>query len=126
VNHLWAFFRTLRLPPKTLEGNQPTLVEIPTSGNIALLASQAELYGGDITFEMPFQNVGFWHGQDDMVRWRIKSPLVQQMDVWAEWACDGNAAGNSYVIEGVEPAHGVVISFKCWERSPSERGNPTS
>ncbi|MBC7964381.1 MAG: c-type cytochrome, partial [Fuerstia sp.] len=117
VNHLWAFFRTLRSPPKTLEGNQPTLVEIPTSGNTALLASQAEIYGGDITFELPFQNVGFWHGKDDMVRWRIRSPGVRQIDVWAEWACDANAAGNAFVIEGVEPVlKGKVGSTGAWSR----------
>ena len=117
INHLWAFFRTLRVPPKTFEGNQPMVVEVPAEGNVALLASCAEIYGGDITFELPFQNVGYWHGKDDMVRWRIASPVVRQMDVWAEWACDSNAAGNSYVIEGVEPVlKGQVGSTGAWSR----------
>lgn len=117
VNHLRAFFRTLRLPPKTLEGNQPTVVEIPASGNIALLASQAEIFGGEITFELPFQNVGFWHGKDDIVRWRIRSSAVRQVDVWAEWACDAIAAGNAFVIEGVEPVlKGKVGSTGAWNR----------
>jgi len=117
INHLWAFFRTLRLPPKTLEGNQPTVVEVPAENNVALLASQAEIYGGDVTFELPFQNIGFWHGTDDTVRWRIRSPIVRQANVWAEWACDENAAGNSFVIEGVEPVlKGKVGSTGAWSR----------
>ena len=117
MNHLWAFFRTLRLPPKTLEGNQPTLVEVPPKGNVALPASQAEIYGGDITFELPFRNVGLWHDKDDLVRWRIQSPVVRQMDVWAEWACHANAAGNSFVIEGAEPVlSGKVGSTGAWSR----------
>ena len=117
MNHLWAYFRTLRLPPKTLEGNQPTVVEVPSEDNVALLASQAEIYGGDITFEVPYQNIGFWHGTDDTVRWRIKSPIVRQARVWAEWACDANAAGNTFVIEGVEPVlKGKVGSTGAWSR----------
>ena len=117
MNHLWAFFRTLRLPPKTLAGNQPTVVEVPAEDNVALLASQAEIYGGDITFELPFQNIGFWHGTNDTVRWRIRSPIVRQARVWAEWACDENAAGNSFVIEGVEPVlKGKVGSTGAWSR----------
>ena len=117
MNHLWAFFRTLRLPPKTLEGNQPNVVKVPAEGNVALLASQAEIYGGEITFELPFQNIGFWHGKDDMVRWRIKSPMVRQTKIWAEWACDANAAGNLFVIEGVEPVlKGKVGSTGAWSR----------
>ncbi|MEJ7591549.1 MAG: hypothetical protein WKF77_08365 [Planctomycetaceae bacterium] len=117
MNHLWAFFRTLRLPPKTLEGNQPMVVEVPAEGNVALLASQAEIYGGDVTFELPFQNVGYWHDKDDTVRWRIKSPLIRQTEVWAEWACDANAAGNTFVIEGVVPVlKGKVGSTGAWSR----------
>ncbi len=117
MNQLWAFFRTLRLPPKTLEGNHPTVVKVPAEGNVALLASQAEIYGGDVTFELPFQNIGFWHGTDDTVRWRIASRLVRRMEIWAEWACDANAAGNSFVIEGAEPVlKGKVGSTGAWSR----------
>lgn len=122
IKHLWAFFRTIRSPPKTLEGNQPTVVEVPATGNVAILASQAEIYGGDVTFELPFQNVGFWHGKDDMVRWQIRSPIVRKMDVWAEWACDANAAGNSYVVEGIDPVlRGQVRSTGAWSRYQLQR-----
>ena len=71
VNDLWAFFKTLLAPPKHVEGNVPTIVEIPSEGNVALMASQAEIYGGDITFEKQFQNIGYWHDRNDVVRWRI-------------------------------------------------------
>ncbi len=117
VTHLWAFFRTLRSPPKKLEGNHPEIIEIPTEGNVALQASQAEIYGGDITFELPFQNIGYWHSKDDMVRWRIRSPAIREVAVWGEWACDSAAAGSSFHIEGAQPAiNGVTGSTGGWDR----------
>jgi len=117
INDLWAWVGTLRAPPKFLDGNQPVLVEIPAAGNVALLASQAEIRGGDITFELPFQNVGYWHGADDFVRWRITSRGIREMDVWGEWACDPGAAGNSFRIDGAAPSlTGFVSSTGAWSR----------
>ena len=117
VNDLWAYFRTMHLPPKTLPGNTPTIVEIPAAGNVALQATQAEIYGGDITFETPFQNIGYWHNVDDHVRWRIHSVAARNVQIWAEWSCDENAAGNSFSLEGTEPAlKGTVGTTGGWDR----------
>ena len=120
VNDLWAFFRTLHAPPKHLEGNVPAIVEIPAEGNVALLASQAEIYGGDITFELPFQNIGYWHHRDDMVRWRITSPAIREVHVWAEWACDltrravpfrSRAVSRCSMAMSDQPAAGIAINW---------------
>ena len=117
VNNLWAWLRTIRQPPKSIEGNQPGVVKVPSSGNVTLQAAQAEIYGGDITFETPFQNIGFWHGKDDIVRWRIQAANAREMAVWSEWACDPGAAGNAFVIEGVQPTlKGKVGSTGTWSR----------
>ena len=117
VNDLWAFFRTLHAPPKKLEGNQPEIVEIPSEGNVALSASKAEIFGRDITFERPFQNVGYWHHKDDNVRWKIHSSAIRQVDLWAEWACDPAAAGSKFEIDGAEPVlKGAVRSTGGWDR----------
>ena len=116
VTDLWAFFRTLHAPPKHLEGNAPAIVEIPAEGNVALMASQAEISGGDITFELPFQNIGYWHHRDDIVRWRIKSPGIREVLVWAEWACDLNSEGSAFYIEGGQPVlKGTVGSTGGWD-----------
>ena len=117
VNDLWAFFRTLHLPPKTLPGNAPSVVEIPSEGNVALLASQAEIYGRDITFELPFQNIGYWHSADDHVRWRVYSASARNVQIWAEWSCNDDAAGNSFSLEGTEPSlKGIVRTTGGWDR----------
>jgi len=117
VNHLWAFFKTLQAPPKMIDGNIPELIEVPQRGNVSLLASQAEIYGGDIAFELPFQNVGFWHRKEDFVRWRIHSAGIRQVDLWAEWACAPGSAGNKFQIDGTEPAlNGTVRSTGGWDR----------
>lgn len=117
VNNLWAWLRTIRQPPKTIDGNKPGVVAVPSSGNVVLQAAQAEIYGGDITFETPFQNIGYWHGKDDIVRWRIQAENAREMAVWGEWACDPGAAGNEFLIEGVQPTlKGQVGSTGAWSR----------
>ncbi len=115
LNDLIAWFRTLRQPPKSLEGNRPAVVTIPAEGNAALQAAQAEIYGGDITFELPFQNIGYWHSGDDHVRWQIRAEKARTVDVWAEWACDESAQGNGFVLDGFEPTlTGTVGATGGW------------
>ena len=117
VNNLWAWLRTIRQPPKSIEGNRPDVVTVPSSGNVALQAAQAEIYGGDISFETPFQNIGYWHGKDDIVRWRLQAQNTREMAVWSEWACDPEAAGNTFLIEGAQPTlKGTVGSTGAWSR----------
>ncbi|MFO1003392.1 MAG: c-type cytochrome, partial [Planctomycetaceae bacterium] len=117
VNNLWAWLRTIRQPPKSIEGNKPDIVSVPSSGNVALQAAQAEIYGGDITFETPFQNIGYWHGKEDIVRWRIQAENAREVAVWSEWACDDKAAGNPFLIEGALPTlEGTVSSTGAWSR----------
>jgi putative membrane-bound dehydrogenase-like protein len=117
VNNLWAWLKTIRQPPKSIEGNKPGVVVVPSSGNVSLQAAQAEIYGGDITFETPFQNIGYWHGKDDVVRWRIRAENARELAIWGEWACDPTAAGNAFLIEGVQPAlTGTVSSTGAWSR----------
>ncbi len=117
VNNLWAWLRTIRQPPKSVDGNTPGVVSVPTSGNVALQAAQAEIYGGDITFEAPFQNIGYWHGKDDIVRWKLQAENTREVAVWSEWACDPEAAGNAFLIEGAQPTlKGTVGSTGAWSR----------
>lgn len=117
VNDLWAFFKTLQSPPKKLEGNTPAVVAVLAEGNVVLPASTAEIYGGDITFELTFQNIGYWHNRNDIVRWRINSSTSRNVQVWGEWACDDSAAGGSFQIEGTQPSlQGVVGTTGGWDR----------
>lgn len=117
MNHLIAYIRSLSLPPKSIEGNHPEIVQMPIDGNVVLEASQAEIYGGDITFELQFRNIGHWHGSGDMVRWRLNGEVPREVAVWAEWACDPGSAGNTFHIEGLpRPLTGKVPSTGAWSR----------
>ncbi|MFO0978468.1 MAG: neutral/alkaline non-lysosomal ceramidase N-terminal domain-containing protein [Planctomycetaceae bacterium] len=122
VSHLWAWIRTQRSPAKELPGNRPMVVEVPSEANGVLPASQAEIFGGDITFEEPFQNVGYWHGRDDYVRWQLHSVKSREVMVWAEWSCDSSSAGNTFLIEGGrQKLQGKVAGTGGWDRYQLQR-----
>ena len=63
---LLQFFLQDAPRPKSLEGNAPRLIEPGGDGVLLLPAASAEIYGESITFEIPFSNIGYWHGQQDM------------------------------------------------------------
>ncbi|MEI7699102.1 MAG: neutral/alkaline non-lysosomal ceramidase N-terminal domain-containing protein [Planctomycetia bacterium] len=117
MNDLWAWLKTQRQPPKTADGNHPAVIHVPTSGNVILSASQAEIYGEDITFEVPLSNIGYWHSADDHLRWQLRTDKPREFVLWAEWACHPDSAGNSFLIQGVKPElKGKVRSTGGWDR----------
>jgi hypothetical protein len=82
-----------------------------------LPASSCEIHGGDICFEEPFGNVGYWHGADDHVSWALQVPKDATFDVWLDASCDDGSAGNRYVIEGgLSPLRGAVAGTGGWDR----------
>ena len=99
--HLLAYVARQESPAKSLPGNTPTQVAVPPSG-AALQAAQAEVRGGSINFETEFGNIGNWHGQQDTVRWKLKSPQTVTLDVWIDFACAQASAGNTLVVETPE------------------------
>jgi putative heme-binding domain-containing protein len=114
---LWQWLRTQRLPPKSLPGNSPQVVQLPSEANGILNASAAEIRGEDITFEIPFQNIGYWHGSDDHVRWVLSAPVARAVEVWAEWSCHPDSAGNSFLLETAgQTLRGTVDSSGGWDR----------
>jgi putative membrane-bound dehydrogenase-like protein len=114
---LWRWIRTQRQPPKSLPGNTPQVVSIAAAGNIVLNASAAEISGGEITFEIPFQNIGYWHGADDHVRWKLSARASRRVDLWVEWACHPDSAGNAFLLEiAGQTLKGTVDSSGGWDR----------
>ena len=41
------------------------------SSCLRLPAKHAEIRGGEITYEQPFENIGYWHDEDDRASWRV-------------------------------------------------------
>ncbi len=122
VSDLWAYVRSWHQPPKTITGNQPEIVEITNPRKVALKTSQAEIFGSEITFELAHQNVNSWIGKDDFLRWRIKSPKLLEFDVWSEWSCAPEAAGNSVRLEVQETVlTASVLSTGGWDTYQFQR-----
>jgi putative membrane-bound dehydrogenase-like protein len=119
---LIAFVIQFGSPPKSLPGNKPDVVRAAANGVIELPASKAELRGRDITFETEFQNVGYWHGADDRATWSVETSTAATFDVYVEWACDGDSAGNLFVIEaGSASLTGNVPTTGAWSRYRQQR-----
>jgi len=96
---LLAFLAAPGEPRKACEGNQPRVVTAERDGSLFLSAASAEIYGGDIRFEAPFQNIGYWHAEEDHVAWTVEVPAAGEWSVHLEWACPPETAGDAFTIE---------------------------
>jgi putative membrane-bound dehydrogenase-like protein len=116
-----AYLAAAGPPPKQFRGNTPAPVRA-VRGTLALLATNGAIYGGDICFEEPFRNVGYWHGANDHVVWSIQPDQAGEYDVYLDWACADDSAGNAYVLEGAGPAlRGKVAGTGGWDRYRREK-----
>ena len=93
-----AWIATAGPPPKSIPGNTPQAVASDARGVLILPASLAEIYGGEITFETTFGNIGLWHGSNDHVVWTAAEAHEGEFDVWLDHACDGGSAGNTLAL----------------------------
>jgi putative membrane-bound dehydrogenase-like protein len=96
---------------KRVNGNEPALVGAALNGTLVLPASKAEIYGTDVTFETEYGNIGWWHGTAEHVVWNARVAKAGDVDVYLDYACAGNAAGNAFVLEvGGASIRGTVAS----------------
>ena len=113
---LLAYLTTSRPPRRMFEGNVPVVVA-PAGGELRLLATSAELYGEQIVFEGPFQNIGYWSAPRDSVVWNVKTDAPAEWDVWFDWSCSPDAAGNDFVLEGAAATlSGKIEGTGGWDR----------
>ncbi|MDB6041118.1 MAG: putative rane-bound dehydrogenase [Verrucomicrobiales bacterium] len=94
---LLSFLRSGSVP-KVLAGNHPELIVAAPNGSMLLPAAKAEIYGGEITFESEFQNLGMWHGQDDYAAWNARTEKDAMLEIYIDYACASSAVGNSIVV----------------------------
>ncbi|MFO0796469.1 MAG: neutral/alkaline non-lysosomal ceramidase N-terminal domain-containing protein [Gemmataceae bacterium] len=113
---LLAYLTTTDAPPKQLAGNTPAEVAV-RDGAAALRANAAYVYGGAITFEADFGNLGYWHGEADHAVWHVRTPAAAAFDVYLDYACAPDSAGNALVLDGGDAAlRGKVASTGGWDR----------
>ncbi len=117
MGDLLAYLASTTPKPKSFPGNKPETVVADAKGQLTLLATNGAIFGGDIVFEAPFQNVGYWHGENDRASWNVRVPESGRYDVYLDWACPPESAGSAFRVDGVQPVlRAKVASTGGWDR----------
>lgn len=114
---LFAYVGPARLPRRPFAGNQPQVVLADEARVLTCAASTAEIYGESIIFEStsPFHNLGYWSGQRDHAIWTVELPGAGAYDVYLDYACNPDTAGNGFAIAGpTGQLAGTVESTGAW------------
>ena len=121
-----AYLASFEAPFKRLPGNEPKTIAPDEQGRLLLTAVSAEIRGGDITFEAPFANIGYWHHQKDSATWKVRLPKPGKYDIYVDAACATAAAGNQFRIDGItEPVSGIVRETGGWDRYRQQKVGTT-
>ena len=84
---------------------------------MTLPATKCFIYGSDLTFEHQFQNIGYWHGEHDHVVWKVRLERPAEFDVYLDYACADDSAGNALSSTAAEPAIRLkVAGTGGWDR----------
>ncbi len=114
---LFAYIGSPRAPRRVIEGNQPVVVLPDDAGVIDCSARTAEIFGEAIIYESnsPFRNLGYWQGERDHALWTIQVPKAGAYDIYLDYACNPDTAGNGFVVVGpVGELKGTVESTGAW------------
>jgi putative heme-binding domain-containing protein len=96
-----AYLRSVKstAKPKEFAGNKSAIIKLAQDGELLLAATNAEIFGPTLVFEVQYQNLGFWSSADDVAIWTVTLPKAGKYEVWLDWACANDSAGNSFVLE---------------------------
>jgi len=112
---LLAYLTAHEAVSKKLVGNAPAEIAVSDS-SLTLPATRCFIYGNDLTLEHQFQNIGYWHSEHDHVVWKVRLEQATEFDVYLDYACADDSAGNRLVIDGIDPAiHVKVAGTGGWE-----------
>jgi putative heme-binding domain-containing protein len=84
---------------KELAGNAPATIKPARDGALMLPATRAEIFGATIVLESEFSNIGYWSAQGDHVAWTVELPKSGEFDVFFDYACAADSAGNTFAVE---------------------------
>ncbi len=114
---LFAYIGPPRTARRVFEGNQPAAIRPSEAGVIDCSARTAEIFGESIIYEStsPFRNLGYWQGERDHAAWTVELPEAGAYDVYLDYACNPDSAGNGFVIVGpASEIGGTVESTGAW------------
>ncbi|MFM7564514.1 MAG: c-type cytochrome, partial [Planctomycetota bacterium] len=114
---LFSYLGPARAPRRVFEGNQPVVIRPSESGIVDCSAKTAEIFGEAIIYEStsPFRNIGFWQGERDHAVWTVDLPQEGAYDVYLDYACNPDTAGNGFVVVGqTGELSGTAESTGAW------------
>jgi putative membrane-bound dehydrogenase-like protein len=119
---LIAYLGGFRLPPKSMAGNKPAVVEPADDGSLVLKAAHARVYGPSVVFEQELSNLGYWNSPEDRAEWDVVVPKGGEYEVHLDYSVAEDFAGNTLAIQ----AAGQVITFKVpstgtWDNYRTEK-----
>ena len=119
---LIAYIGASSHPPKSFEGNKPTLVTEDESGTLILSSTSAEIYGDSLMFEDKHRNLGFWRAQNDRATWSLKTEQSGVYEVHLNWALDGKANTNRIRLQiGENEIIHAVDNTGTWDQYKTTR-----
>lgn len=102
--------------PKSFEGNEPSLIKPNEDGTLDLPASKCEVYGKTLEYMTEERALGWWNSPDDHAVWSIEVASEGTYEVWLDWSCALEAAGNTFQLVGAKQAlEGKILSTFSWQ-----------
>jgi len=114
--NLFAFLGQGKPTRRQFPGNDPRAASQADDGSLRLDAVGAEIYGSRIALEPKYGNLGLWYGEDAYALWPIEITRGGTFEVWFEWACSDEAAGNGFLVRVAgQTLPGKVPSTGTWD-----------
>lgn len=103
--------------PKKFPENKPETVKAAADGSFTLPASKCEVYGKTLEYMPKDRALGWWNSADDRAVWKIAGARPGVYDVWFEWSCADESAGNTFVLAaGSKQLKGKIPTTGAWEK----------
>jgi putative membrane-bound dehydrogenase-like protein len=113
---LLAYLTAAEPPARRFPGNDPAEVAAE-GGTLTLPAARAFIHGEQIVFEPQFKNLGYWSGPQDHAVWRVRLDAPAAFDVYLDYSCADDSAGNRFALDGGDPPlRGAVAATGGWDR----------
>jgi putative heme-binding domain-containing protein len=110
-----AFLNATSSPPKTFEGNKPSVVRAGDDGTIRLPATAAEIYGSSLVFEPRHENLGYWSSADDRAAWTFEAAEAGVYEIFTDYAAASDVSGNHFDVRvGELSVEGIATSTGTW------------
>ena len=63
-----------------------------------------------------YDNLGFWQSANDYAAWTMAVPSAGEFDIWVEYACADESAGNEYTLyAGGSKKSERVVGTGTWD-----------